>query len=120
MADLAIGAAAPELNLTTLEGDTLNLQNLKGQPVLLTFFKSTCPWCQQEMPRLAKVYARMKEQGIHVPLAGVVVGSDTPESARRFAQHAGLAIPLSLDSDKKASRFALPRPPQGKVFPSCS
>lgn len=112
MPELNIGQPAPTLNLTGLNGDGFDLQSLSGQPVLLNFFKSTCPWCQMEMPRLGKVYAHLKEQGINVPIQGIVVGSDTAESATRFAQNSGLDIPLALDTEKTARvDFGLTRVP---------
>jgi peroxiredoxin len=112
MAELTLGHPAPDLKITSLNGSEFDLQSFKGQPVLLTFFKSTCPWCQVEIPRLAKVYAHMKENGIDVPVQGVVVGSDTPESAARFAQNSHLDIPLAVDTDKTArADFGLVRVP---------
>jgi peroxiredoxin len=112
MSDLIVGQPAPALKLTAIDGNEFDLQALKGQPVVLNFFKSTCPWCQTEMPRLGKVYAHLKEQGIEVPVQGIVVGSDTSESAQRFAQTSGLEIPLAIDAEKTArADFALTRVP---------
>ena len=112
MPELNMGQPAPNLKLTALNGDEFDLQALQGQPVLLNFFKSTCPWCQMEMPRLGKVYAHLKEQGIDVPIQGIVVGSDTAESASRFAQNSNLEIPLALDAEKTARiDFGLTRVP---------
>lgn len=111
MAELTIGHRAPDLRITGLDGGEFDLHS-SGQPVLLNFFKSTCPWCQAEMPRLAKVFAHVKEQGFNVAVQGIVVGSDTPESAARFAANANLAIPLAIDSEKTArADFALTRVP---------
>ncbi len=112
MAELTAGHRAPDLKITGLDGQEFDLQSFKGQPVLLNFFKSTCPWCQVEMPRLAKVFSHLKTMGIDVPVQGVVVGSDTPESAIRFAQNANLTIPLAVDADKTARvNFGLVRVP---------
>lgn len=112
MSELTMGQPAPNLKLTAPDGSEFDLQALNGQPVLLNFFKSTCPWCQMEMPRLGKVYAHLKEQGINVLVQGIVVGSDTPESAARFAQTSGLEIPLVVDAAKTARKdFGLTRVP---------
>lgn len=112
MAELIQGHPAPDLKIVGLNGTEFDLQDHKGQPVLLNFFKSTCPWCQQEMPRLAKVYEHLKSLGIEIPIQGVVVGSDTGESAARFAQNSQLNIPLAVDADKTArADFALTRVP---------
>lgn len=112
MAALTQGRPAPQLNLNAFDGSEINLQDMKGTPVLLNFFKSTCPWCQQEMPRLAKVYARLAEQGLDVNVIGIVVGTDTQSSAEQFAQSYGLKIPLAIDSEKIArTAFGIERVP---------
>jgi peroxiredoxin len=112
MSELVIGHPAPKLKLTTQDGGDFDLQALHGQPVLLNFLKSTCPWCQLEMPRLAKVYAHTKSQGINIPVLGVFVGSDTTESATRFAENCGLEIPLAIDTTKSLREaFAIARVP---------
>jgi peroxiredoxin len=112
MADIQEGQAAPEFGLSALDGSRINSLSFKGKAVLLNFFKSNCPWCQQEMPRLAHVYERVKEQGLHVPIVGIVVGEDTLESAQTFAQSSGLNIPLAIDSDNKLRQeFGITRVP---------
>jgi peroxiredoxin len=94
-----IGQQAPDFTLTDLQGRPLQLSTLRGTPVLLNFFKSTCAWCQAEMPRLADIYRRMSDVDVHV--VGVVVGKDDAASAERFATDKNLDFPLAVDAERQ-------------------
>ena len=110
MAELNIGSPAPDFALTDLEGQPVQLSALRGAPVLLNFFKSTCPWCQVEMPKLGAVYRRHTD--VNVNVIGVVVGRDDEASARRFAEQHQLSFPQAVDHDRKVREdYSLVRVP---------
>jgi len=98
VATLENGSPAPQFSLTGLNGETIDLSQHHGTPVLLNFFKSTCPWCQVEMPRLAEMYRRQGD--VNVQVLGVVVGRDDNSSAEKFARDKQLDFPLAVDSEK--------------------
>ena len=51
MAALTIGAKAPEFDLKTLDGKRFSLSDeLAHRPVVLVFFKVSCPTCQYALP----------------------------------------------------------------------
>src|SRR5690625_3534320 len=47
--ELLIGDPAPDFTLPTLNGDTVNLLSLQGQPILLTFWASWCTFCTADL-----------------------------------------------------------------------
>ena len=103
------GAAAPDFTLTNLEGQSVQLSQLRGTPVLLNFYNSTCPWCQTEMPRLADVYRRQDEVSVHV--LGIVTADDQTAAAA-FAQDKRLEFASVLDSEHQVSdAYAIERVP---------
>src|SRR5690606_18069835 len=59
----AVGRPAPDFTLTTLEGETLALSELRGTPVVLNFWATWCGPCQREMPALQAAAQRCEGQG---------------------------------------------------------
>lgn len=110
MATLENGSPAPDFTLTGLNGETIDLSQHRGTPVLLNFFKSTCPWCQVEMPRLAEMYNRHTD--LNVRVLGVVVGKDDNVTAQNFAQDKQLQFPIAVDTNKQVrEEYLLQRVP---------
>jgi len=98
-----IGFAAPDFTLDTLDGGTITLSELRGQPVLINLWASWCPPCRAEMPALDTVYRKYREAGF-VVLAVNTTFQDSEADARAFAQNLGLTFPILLDRDGAASR----------------
>ncbi|MBE3551969.1 MAG: TlpA family protein disulfide reductase [Kyrpidia tusciae] len=96
----AVGQSAPELTLTDLEGRTFHLSDYRGRVVVLNFFTSWCPPCQQEAPDLAR-FARSAGPGT------VLVMVDRGEAegpVRRFIQQYGIDAHVVMDPDNRASQ----------------
>jgi len=85
---LAPGAAVPDLRLAVLGGGEVSLRD-EG-PVLLAFFKISCPVCQFTLPYLNRVRAGHKVWGVSQNDAG---------GTRDFAEHFGLNFPILLDTE---------------------
>ncbi|MCL5110374.1 MAG: TlpA family protein disulfide reductase [Chloroflexi bacterium] len=91
-----VGTAAPDLTVTTLDGSTVRLADLKGQVVLLNFWATTCPPCREEMPDLQAVYSEVRASG------GTVLAVDQHEAAdtvKRFVDEFQLTFPVGVDAD---------------------
>lgn len=72
-----VGAPAPEFRLSDLGGKVVSLKDYRGKPVLVNFWASWCPGCEQEMPDLEALYERHRKDGVAV-LALSVDDSRTP------------------------------------------
>ena len=62
---------APDFSLTTFEGETLTLSELRGQVVVINFWASWCPPCREEAAYLEATWRKYKDQrvlfiGVHV------------------------------------------------------
>jgi len=87
------GPARP-FRLTTFEGQTLALDNLRGRVVMVDFWASWCPPCRAEAPVLAQVYREYRDKG--VAFVGIAIW-DTQEDAQTYIQQFGIAYPNGLD-----------------------
>ena len=97
MAALTTGAKAPEFELKSLDGQRLVLRDeLANGPVVLAFFKVSCPTCQYAFPffeRLFKAYGQK-----NVKLFGVSQ-NDSKDTAA-FIRQFGVTFPVLLDDTK--------------------
>jgi len=59
---------APELKMTTITGEVINLQDLQGKPVLVSFWATSCGLCLLEIEDLIALHHKYQAQG-YVTLA---------------------------------------------------
>lgn len=86
---------APEVTFTLLDGRTLTLADLRGRPVLINFWATTCPVCVAEMPELVALYQELRGRGFE--LIAVAMPYDPPSHVQDFARRRGLPFPIALD-----------------------
>jgi cytochrome c biogenesis protein CcmG, thiol:disulfide interchange protein DsbE len=91
-----IGAEAPTFALSTLDGDVLALDELRGAPVVLAFWASWCTTCKADVPKLQQVVDDWGPQGVRV--VGVVIEDALP-AARAAAIRSQLRYPSVFDAD---------------------
>lgn len=84
-----------EVAFTTFEGDAVPLSSLRGGPVLVNFFASTCVPCVTEMPDLEEVH---RELGDQVTFLGLAL-QDRPEDALDLVERTGVTYRTAQDKD---------------------
>lgn len=62
----AIGGVAPEIAVTSPEGETVKLSDLRGKYVLIDFWASWCKPCRAENPNVVKVYNQFKGKNFEI------------------------------------------------------
>jgi peroxiredoxin len=91
---LGRGETAPSFQLAANTGERLSLQEgLSRGPVLLAFFKVSCPTCQFTFPFLQRLYAQMQERGVQI----WGIAQDKAEDAARFASTFKITFPILND-----------------------
>jgi cytochrome c biogenesis protein CcmG/thiol:disulfide interchange protein DsbE len=73
--ELVLGAAAPPIALTTLDGRHIDTRGLRGKVVILTFWATWCAPCREELPLLS----RYAQQHAHDGLVVLGFSLDTPD-----------------------------------------
>src|SRR5215469_7444977 len=98
MTALASGSKAPNVELKTLDGKHFLLEDeLSRGPVVLAFFKVSCPTCQYALPFLERLYKAYGHKG--VKLVGVSQNNST-ETAQ-FTKQFGITFPVLLDDTSR-------------------
>jgi len=98
MATLSTGVRAPGFTLSTVQGKPVTLDEaLQKGPVVLAFFKVSCPVCQYAFPFLERVYRA--NQGANVTVLGI--SQDNQRDTKEFLREYGVTFPVALDDAKK-------------------
>ena len=93
---------APDLSFTYLDGRTVALQSLRGRPVLVSFWATTCPVCRRELPELAALYRELEPRGLEV--IGVAMPYDPPNHVLEVSKDERIPFPVALDIEGHAVR----------------
>ncbi len=98
MPALTVGKKAPDITLPLLGGGTFSLQDaLKKGPVVLAFFKISCPVCQFAFPYLQRLHEAFKGSAFSV----FGVSQNDASGTAQFAKEYGVKFPIALDDPKK-------------------
>ena len=97
MAALALGAKAPDFALKSLDGKRFSLaEELARGPVVLAFFKVSCPTCQYAFPFFERLHKAYGHRGVR--LVGISQ-NDVLETAA-FVKEFGITFPVLLDDTR--------------------
>ncbi len=93
-----IGAPAPGFELKGMDGASVSLSDVLGQPVLINFWASWCDPCRAEMPLIEKAH-----QAHLSDLVILAINDDEPEDVvRGFIRDNRLTFKILLDPGEKA------------------
>ncbi|HLH05761.1 MAG TPA: TlpA disulfide reductase family protein [Terriglobales bacterium] len=97
MPTLNTGIAAPDFKLPNIQGSPFSLRDtLKHGPVVLAFFKVSCPVCQFTFPYLERLYQSVKGKNITI----VGISQNNQQDTNSFMKQFGVTFPVLLDDPK--------------------
>lgn len=97
MAALTAQTQAPEISLPAVDGSQFSLQEaLQRGPVLLAFFKVSCPVCQYTFPFVERLHQNYGDRKITI----VGVSQDSQRDTKAFLKEYGITFRTLLDDPK--------------------
>ncbi|EPZ48234.1 MULTISPECIES: thioredoxin-dependent thiol peroxidase [Alicyclobacillus] len=98
MTELHVGDAAPSFSTIDQDGNTVTLEGLRGQVVVLYFYpKDDTPGCTKEACAFRDLNAAFAEAGAVI----YGVSRDTAKSHTKFREKYGLNFPLLADENSE-------------------
>lgn len=97
----AVGASAPPIVGTTLDGAPFDLAAYAGRPVLVNFWGPSCIPCRDEFPLLL---AKLQEHAADGFAVIGVLTDDPPQPAREFVAEFDASWPTVLDPEGELKR----------------
>lgn len=92
---------APALSLRTLDGNPVELTSLRGKPLLVTFWATSCTGCVKEIPHLIELYQEFSPQGLQ--MLAIAMSYDPPNHVLAMRDARQLPYPIALDIDGNAA-----------------
>jgi peroxiredoxin len=95
MTHIVAGQPAPNFSLQSLDGREFSLAaSLKKGPVVLAFFKVSCPVCKFAFPFLERLFQRYGKDDVTF----LAVSQDETGASREFAKQFGVSFPVLVDA----------------------
>jgi len=97
---VSAGDPAPGVRFLPVDGEPVDLSDLRGKVVVLDFWATWCAPCIADLPRVREATARFPEEDVIL----LAVNSGEPERiVRDFLARRGLDLPVVLDADATVS-----------------
>jgi peroxiredoxin len=98
MTQVNAGQMAPGFSLQGLDGKNYSLADLRQKgPVVVAFFKISCPVCQFTFPFLQRLYERYGSDDVTF----LGISQDDAKATAKFAKEYGTTFPMALDQKEK-------------------
>ncbi len=92
------GVLAPDFSVTTLDGQTLKLSELKGKRVVLDFWATWCPPCVKEIPH----FIQLRKETPATDLVIVGISNEDADTLKPFVKQKGINYPIASAADLPA------------------
>jgi thiol-disulfide isomerase/thioredoxin len=86
---------APETTFSTITGKKIVLSELRGKPVIVTFWATDCASCIQEIPQLIELYQQYHDKGLEI--IAVAMDYDPPNHVIDMSKARQLPYHVALD-----------------------
>ena len=92
-----VGHRLPDFGVTMSDGATITGAMLRTTPSVVMFFHTSCPDCQQTLPRMQRLYDKYANEGVRFAL---ISREDDEASVAAYWREHGLTMPYSAQDDR--------------------
>jgi peroxiredoxin len=93
---------APDVTFTSLTGEKVSMQSLRGKVVMVNFWATSCVTCVKEMPDMVETYNKYKDRGLD--FVAVAMSYDPPNYVLNYAQTRSLPFKVALDTQGELAK----------------
>jgi peroxiredoxin len=93
---------APHVTFTSVTGEKVSLQDLRGKVVMVNFWATSCTTCIKEMPAMVQTYNKYKDKGLD--FVAVAMSYDPPNYVLNYAQTRNLPFKVALDTQGEVAK----------------
>tara|TARA_B100000809_G_C15112950_1_gene521311 strand:+ start:794 stop:1381 length:588 start_codon:yes stop_codon:yes gene_type:complete len=83
------------LQVTDLDGNTVNMRNYRGKVIFLNFWATWCMPCVAELPSINKLYNQFKNEDI----VFLLISRENPEKVKNYQQRKKYDVPFYIDDE---------------------
>ena len=96
--ELAVGDRLPDFEVVMNDGTVVSDDILCGGVSVVMFFHTSCPDCQQALPRVRQIYDEYASKGVSFVL---VSREESSADIEAYFDEKGLELPYSAQNDRK-------------------
>lgn len=93
---------APSVTFTSLAGERISMQSLRGKVVMVNFWATSCVTCVKEMPQMVETYTKFKDRGLK--FVAVAMSYDPPNYVVNFTETRKLPFTVALDTQNRLAQ----------------
>ncbi|KPH71316.1 MULTISPECIES: redoxin domain-containing protein [Bacillaceae] len=98
----SVGDMAPDIELTTLNGETVKLSDYRGNKVFVNFWATWCPPCRAEMPDIQKFD---NDEDVQILAVNLTSTEKSVDDVQKFVDELGLTFPILKDEKGKVEQM---------------
>ena len=98
-AEPRVGFLAPDLTLTSLDGNSIKFSDLRGKNIIINYWVTWCAPCKDELPALDKISRDYQNKNL-VVISVNGINQDQIDAVHELVDELGLTHQIALDEDQ--------------------
>jgi thiol-disulfide isomerase/thioredoxin len=109
----AAAVQLPSFSIKDINGNIVNMQNLKGKKLFVNLWASWCPPCKREMPSIEKLYQTVDSNKVRFVLISF---DDQFDQAKKYVTSKRLKLPIYYPTENPPALFNVQGIPATFIF----